>query len=180
MVLAAGAGRRAGGPKALRRTADGTPWLQLAVERMRAAGCSDVIVLLGAGADEARELVPDGARIVVATDWADGASASLRAGLRAAAAGDAEAALVTLVDLPDASADPAARVIAQARRPLRDALAQAHYDGRPGHPVLIGRAHWDPLAAELHGDVGARDYLRAHQAQLVECGDLERGDDVDH
>lgn len=179
LVLAAGAGRRAGGPKALRRTADGTPWLQLAVERMRAAGCSEVLVLLGAGAEEARSLVPAGARVIVVADWAQGAGATLRAGIRAAGAGTAEALLVTLVDLPDASVDAVTRVIETADGPRSHALAQATYHGRPGHPVLIGRTHWAALADELDGDVGARDYLRAHNAQAIECGDLDDGADID-
>ncbi|NQX13532.1 NTP transferase domain-containing protein [Microbacteriaceae bacterium VKM Ac-2855] len=177
LVLAAGAGRRAGGPKALRRAEDGTPWLVLAVERMRGAGCADVVVLLGAGADEASALVPASAQVVVVTDWTTGASAALRAGIDAAGAREAEAVLVTLVDLPTATIPAARRVLADAKGPTD--LAQATHGGRPGHPVLIGRAHWAALTAELTGDTGARDYLRAHGARLIECGDLESGDDVD-
>lgn len=171
VVLAAGAGRRAGGPKALRRTPDGTPWLELAVRRLREAGCADVVVVLGAGADEARDLVPADARVVVAADWALGASASLRAGLEAAGG---DAVLVTLVDLPGERAETARRVLDSGAD-----LAQAVFDGRPGHPVLIGREHWPALLGELSGDAGARDYLRRHAALAVECGDLEAGEDVD-
>ena len=83
LVLAAGAGTRAGGPKALRRDEAGSPWLQLAVTALRAGGCADVTVVLGAGAAEARSLVPDDVAVVVADDWQQGLSASLRAGLRA-------------------------------------------------------------------------------------------------
>ena len=52
-------------------------------------------------AAEARRLVPDGVGVTVATDWASGMAASLRAGLVALADGDADQALVHLVDLPD-------------------------------------------------------------------------------
>ncbi len=52
-VLAAGAGRRAGGPKALRRAADGRSWLQHSVDVLHAGGCGPVAVVLGAAADEA-------------------------------------------------------------------------------------------------------------------------------
>jgi len=175
IVLAAGAGRRAGGPKALRRAADGTPWLALAVRRLEAVGCGRVLVVLGAGAHEAHALVPEGADVVVAEDWADGMSASLRAGL-AAAAGDA--ALVTLVDLPEEPAAVGARILAAAPD-SPDALVRAVHSGRPGHPVLIGRAHWAALAGGLHGDAGARDHLRDHGAVEIECGDLADGRDHD-
>ena len=45
-MLAAGAGTRAGGPKALRRDADGVPWLHLAVAALRGGGCDPVLVVL--------------------------------------------------------------------------------------------------------------------------------------
>ncbi|MWV58274.1 nucleotidyltransferase family protein [Rathayibacter sp. VKM Ac-2754] len=175
IVLAAGAGLRAGGPKALRRTADGVPWLEHAVRRLEAVGCARVVVVLGAGAEEARPLVPAGAEIVVATEWAEGLSASLRAGLAAA---DGDAALVTLVDLPDEPAAVGARLLERATDGP-DTLARAVYGGRPGHPVLLGAAHWPAIAEGATGDSGARDVLRSRGAQEVECGDLASGLDDD-
>ncbi|RII84784.1 nucleotidyltransferase family protein, partial [Clavibacter michiganensis subsp. insidiosus] len=47
------------------------------------------------------------------------------------------------------------------------------------HPALLGRARWAPLAAEVHGDAGARAYLAARDAHLVEAADLSSGEDVD-
>jgi CTP:molybdopterin cytidylyltransferase MocA len=177
LVLAAGAGRRYGGPKALARTADGTPWLLLAHDLLAGAGCTGVTVVLGAEADRACDLVPAGARTVVADDWETGMAASLRAGLTAVAESDADAVLVTLVDLPGLPVAVAQRVAERVSGP--DALAQAVFGARPGHPALIGRSHWQALAAVLVGDRGARAYLRAHGAAEVECGDLASGDDVD-
>lgn len=184
LVLAAGAGTRMGRPKALMTTDAGTPWVAIAAGTLRDAGCDPVLVVLGAAADAATALVPAWAHIVVAEDWADGMAASLRRGLEAAAgpaAGPAPvAALVTLVDLPDASSAAAGRVLAAGGAATAvDALARAAYRGRPGHPVLIGRAHWAPLLAALAGDVGARTYLTANGALEVECGDLGDGRDVD-
>ncbi|WP_295784117.1 NTP transferase domain-containing protein [uncultured Microbacterium sp.] len=176
LVLAAGEGRRFGGPKALARTAAGTPWVALAVRSLLEGGCRDVTVVLGAAADDAAPLVPAGASIVRAEDWATGVAASLRAGLRALAAGDAVAALVLPVDTPDVVPAAVARV---RRKAAPGALAQATYDGAPGHPVLLGREHWDALSAAVRGDVGARAYLIAREAELVECGDLWSGADRD-
>jgi CTP:molybdopterin cytidylyltransferase MocA len=162
IVLAAGAGRRAGGPKATR-----AGWLEHAVDVLRTVGCDQVLVVLGAA------IVPTDAEVVMAPDWAEGMSASLRAGLTAASG---DAALITLVDLPDLPSAAAARVAAGASP---SALRRAVYDGRPGHPVLIGREHWDAVIASARGDRGAGAYLRTHGAEAVECGDLWDGADRD-
>lgn len=176
LVLAAGAGRRMGRPKALLSDHDGTSWLARSVEVLRGAGCTTVTVVLGAAAEEARGLVPDGVHVAVADDWAEGMGASLRAGLRRLERGNA--VLVTLVDLPDVTAEVARRV-AQTPPIERHALARAVYAGRPGHPVLLGRDHWIPIADSVAGDSGARAYLAAHGCVDVECGDLATGHDVD-
>ena len=173
VVLAAGAGRRFGGPKAL-VIDDGVPWLVRAATLLHDAGCREVLIVLGASAGAARQLVPPFARVVIAAEWDSGMSASVRAGLTAAESTDATSALLTLVDLP-------ALPLAAVRRVLSAGvpLAQATWGGAPGHPVLIARSHWATLAASVAGDSGARAYLVANGALEVECGDLGDGGDVD-
>jgi CTP:molybdopterin cytidylyltransferase MocA len=174
IVLAAGAGSRLGRPKALMRTADGEPWVARAVGLLRAAGCDHVLAVLGAAAEQAATLVPADTDILVVEDWAEGMGESLRQAL-AAAHGDV--AVITLVDLPDLPLGVVSRVL---RQPIDDStLTQAVFGGRPGHPVLIGRAHWAGVTSTLVGDRGARDYLAAHGAAEVECGDLFDGHDID-
>ena len=177
LLLAAGAGRRMGTPKALVRDADGTSWLLRSLATLRDGGCDPVTVVLGAAADEARALLDeDDVKVVVAEDWDEGMGASLRAGL-AALDDVGEAALVLLVDLPDVGAAVVRRVL---DRPVGGTtLARATYDGTPGHPVLIGRDHWAGVIGSATGDQGARAYLAAHDVELVECGDLATGHDVD-
>lgn len=167
-----------GMPKALVRDDAGVAWLPRSVDVLRAGGCDGVTTVLGAEADLARALVPDGVEVVIAEDWARGMAASLRAGLHALEQTAADAALVHLVDLPDVTAEVVRRVLAQGGAPSA-ALARASYDAGPGHPVLLGRDHWAALLAELAGDRGARDYLTSHDTVLVECGDLATGADVD-
>ncbi|KZE40521.1 nucleotidyltransferase family protein [Microbacterium sp. T32] len=176
LVLAAGAGRRFGGPKALARDPDGVPWVEKAVRALRDGGCDPVVVVLGAAADEAEHLVPAGAIAVRAGAWSEGVSSSLRAGLDAVASLPAASVAVVPVDNPGLPAAAVARLVA---RSAPDALAFATYRGLPGHPVLIGRSHWSAVASGVRGDVGARPYLRAHGAEAIECGDLWSGADID-
>jgi CTP:molybdopterin cytidylyltransferase MocA len=198
IVLAAGAGTRMGTPKALLRDPDGTPWLNRASELLSAAGCDPVLVVLGAQANDARALLPvpaEGApagavRAVITADWAKGMAHSLRAGLAAATqpersdrfASPATAALITLVDMPDLPLAVVQRVLGSSPAGSTitpSSLRQAVYKGRPGHPVLIGSAHWPAVAATLSGDRGARDYLVAHGVEEMECCDLFDGHDID-
>ena len=140
-------------------------------------GCEGVTVVLGAAAVEAVALLDGlGVDVVLAHDWAEGMSASLRAGLLQMEP-SADVAVVSLVDLTDLTPDVVRRVLAAGEG--RDALARAAYGGRPGHPVLIGHDHWAAVAATATGDQGARSYLLAHDARTVECGDLATGHDVD-
>ena len=53
LLLAAGAGRRMGRPKALVAGADGTPWVVSAVRTLRDGGCTDVLAVAGAERDRA-------------------------------------------------------------------------------------------------------------------------------
>ncbi|MDJ0338916.1 nucleotidyltransferase family protein [Cryobacterium sp. PH31-O1] len=194
LVLAAGAGTRYGLPKALVRDSAGRSWLRNAVDVLTASGCSPVIVVLGARGAEAAALLEAGENgpsasvlVVQAADWADGLSASLRAGLRCALAQPGvETIAIIPVDVPDLNAATVSRVIGARVIGTRmigaitaSTLRQARFAGKPGHPVVIGRAHWAALIETAAGDTGAGAYLRAHEVEAVECGDLSSGRDVD-
>ena len=185
VLLAAGAGRRAGGPKALRVDADGTSWLVRSIVVLREGGCDAVIVVLGCEAARARDVIAGSALATDpavmsadAPDWQQGMGSSLHSGLHAARPAAWRALLVHLVDLPDVTAEVVRRIIRQSP-PGTAALARATYGGRPGHPVLIGRDHLEPIMASLTGDSGAKGYLAHHGAHSVECGDLASGQDHD-
>lgn len=155
-------------PKVLAEQGD---WLQRAVRALVDGGCDDVVVVLGAAEVD----VPAPARSVVAHDWADGMSASVRAGL--ASVDGAGLAVLHVVDTPDVGADVVARVVAAA---ASTGLARARYGGRPGHPVAVAAEHWPALVATLHGDEGARRFLAGRGDVVgVECGDVATGVDVD-
>lgn len=170
IVLAAGAGRRFGGPKQL-APLDGRPLLQHVVD----AAPDPLTVVLGAHAAAVRTAVDlDGTNVVICEDWEEGQAASLRAGV--AAVGAVDAAVVLLGDMPFVTP----QVIAGALDHLtgRWDAVRTLYAGEPGHPVVLGRR---VLAAvpELRGDVGARDLLRSFRVLEWEAGHLCDPTDID-
>ncbi|TWD83321.1 nicotine blue oxidoreductase [Kribbella amoyensis] len=207
LVLAAGAGRRMGGPKALVRDADGVAWVVRTVRAVLGGGCTPVLVVVGAEADRVRhELFGEPVEIVTAENWAEGMGASLRVGLEAlevygrrrAGSVDPEAwpnpdgeeprsvseiaaVLVVPVDMPSLTAEVVHRIRAATDAPEPAAvLVRAVYGGVVGHPVVLGRGHWGGVVASAGGDSGAREYLRGRAVVEVECGDLVDGRDVDN
>ncbi len=168
LVLAAGAGRRFGGPKQLAQL-DGRPLLEHALAAMAATpGLVRVAVTLGAHADAILAAVDlCGATPVRVPDWEEGQAASLRAGV-AALAPVADAIVVTLGDQPRIAPATIARIVAEASRPAP--AARATFAGTPGHPVLLKRELFPAIAA-LRGDSGARDVLEAAGATRIECGE---------
>ena len=169
VLLAAGAGTRYGMPKVLAAQGE---WLRRGVTALNGGGCDDIVVVLGA----AVVYVPPPARPVIADDWADGLSASLRAGLLAI---DAEYAVLHTVDTPDVGVDVVRRVL-DAARSSPSGLARASYGERPGHPIVVARRHWPDLLATLSGDEGARPFLGARtDVVAVDCADLASGHDID-
>ncbi|MEA2123790.1 MAG: hypothetical protein QOI80_572 [Solirubrobacteraceae bacterium] len=166
LILAAGAGRRFGGPKQLAQL-DGRPLL---AHVLALAAPYAPLVVLGAHADAIRAAVDVGDH-VVAEDWADGQSASLRAGV--AALGDVDRVLVLLGDQPWITPAVVEGVLA-----LDGDAARATYAGVPGHPVALGRPVLDRVR-ELRGDVGARDLLADFEVRTFEAGHLCDPADVD-
>lgn len=170
LLLAAGAGSRLGTPKALVEL-DGEPLLRRGIRVLRDGGCDPVLVVLGAAVVEIAD-----AEVVVAEDWAEGLSASLRAGLAALPA-TVDAVVVALVDQPQVGSGAVRRLVAA----TGGDAAVATYAGEPRNPVLLRRAAWAEVAAAAIGDSGARGWLRAHPDRVVHvpCDGTGSADDVD-
>ncbi|WP_430502307.1 nucleotidyltransferase family protein [Micromonospora trifolii] len=175
LLLAAGAGRRYGRPKALVEL-DGEPLVRRAIRLLADGGCAPVHVVLGAGADQMPDL--PGAVPVRHNRWSDGLGSSLLQGLASLEAA-VPAAVVVLVDQPLLSPVAVRRV----RAAYADGavVAVATYAGRPGHPILLTRRTWPLLGGYAVGDRGARDLLRDRPDLVVEvpCDDVGSPADVD-
>ena len=153
LLLAAGSGSRMGRPKALVLGHDGEPWVVRAARALHEGGCAEVVVVVGAQAEEASGAVEGlpWVTVVAAHDWAEGMGPSLATGLGALAGRDTDCAVIGLVDTPDVGAAVVSHV----------------------------REHWAAVVRTATGDRGARAYLAAHPPLLVECGDLATGADID-
>ena len=170
LVLAAGAGSRFGDEPKQLADLGGRPLLEWAVRaQCDAPALERVVVVLGASAARIRRAVSFGrAEVVECEDWEAGQSASLRCGLEALPG--ARTVVVTLGDAPLVSAALVQRFAAE------PAPTRAVYDGRPGHPVVLGPRQIEAMTA-VAGDVGARGLLR--DARVIEVGDICSGRDVD-
>ncbi len=178
LLLAAGAGRRYGMPKALVAHGGGL-LVDHGVRTLRDGGCAPITVVLGAQVADVRARADLGeATIVVNEDWDTGMGSSLRAGLIALESTTVDAAAVLLVDTPGVTPAALARLRPYGRP---DALAAATYGGEMGHPVLLGRDHWAGIIEAATGDRGARPYLHQHRDDLVlvACDDISDGVDID-
>jgi molybdenum cofactor cytidylyltransferase/nicotine blue oxidoreductase len=176
--LAAGAGRRIGGAKALLRHGN-TLLVERAAATLTEAGCDPVVVVLGAQAALVQATADlNGSEVVVNRAWGSGMGSSLKAGLAAVTDTDAEAVAIVLVDMPGVTAAAVRRVAAL---PYPQVLACATYGGRRDHPMLLGREHWAGIATLANADVGARPYLMAHAGEVLDvgCDDIADGVDID-
>jgi molybdenum cofactor cytidylyltransferase len=170
LILAAGAGTRFGGQPKQLADLGGRPLLQWAVRaQCDVAALGRVVVVLGSQAARVRANVDFGrAEVVVCENWESGQAASLRRGLDALT--EAAKVVVTLGDAPLVSSAVISRFAGEAPG------TRAVYDGRPGHPVVLGAEQISQLLS-LRGDVGARNLLRG--GAVIEAGHLCSGRDVD-
>ncbi|MFI1197417.1 MULTISPECIES: NTP transferase domain-containing protein [unclassified Micromonospora] len=178
MIIAAGGGRRLGGPEALLHQG-GQPLVDRMIETMTEAGCEQLVVVLGAAADQVRQTADlTRATVVVNRAWGTGVGSSIRAGLAALTDETVEAVVVVPVDMPGLTPAAVRRVAAL---PYPDVLACATYSGLRGYPMLFGRRHWAGIATLASADVGARPYLLAHKDQIVDiaCDSVADGSRVD-
>lgn len=188
VLLAAGEGRRLGlGPKAM-LPLSGTPQAARMVHELWRGGCDEVVVVLGAGAEDVQRAVGPGAHhVVVNEEWRTGMASSFRAGVDAAVrlAPDRRDAgvLVALADQPDIDGDVVAHLRAAATADRVTAAGFPADDGglSRGHPVLFPVALAAAAAELAEGDAGGRAWLRRHPDLLtvVDVGHLATGRDID-
>jgi CTP:molybdopterin cytidylyltransferase MocA len=164
IVLAGGASRRLGRAKQLIEI-DGEPLLRRVTRAVLTTQPLDCVVVLGHDAERMRSVLSGlSVRCAIAEDHASGMSASLRTGL-AALDPRCAGALIVLTDQPALAAAHLLALCDAWRARPDHAVASAYADVR-GVPALLPRA-WFADVANLRGDVGARDLLRANASAVI-------------
>lgn len=163
LVLAAGAGRRMGGPKA-ELVLDGHRLIDRCCATMTAAGCAEVLAVVRPGTTAA------GFSVVGNPDADSGMRSSLTIGLAALPA-DIDAVAVVLVDVPGLTAE-AVRAVVAGWRPGRVAVAVTGEDGVRTHPTVMSPALWREAVAVAAPDEGARAWLRQY-GELIDVVRVE-------
>jgi molybdenum cofactor cytidylyltransferase len=175
VLLAAGIGRRfdpSGNRLKLLEPgpSTGVPIAAAAARALKAALDDAVAVVRPADSPQQRQLhallAAEGCRLVVCERAELGMGESLACGVRATEKADGW--VVALADMP-ALAPATIRAVADALR-AGHATAAPFVDAQRGHPVGFAHALFEPLA-QLQGDVGARDILRAHPPYRIPTSD---------
>ncbi len=167
VILAAGASRRLREPKQLVRLHRET-LLERTVRVAAEAGCSPILVVLGASSEvilAQSALTP--AEIVLNPEWEEGMASSVRVGIHALPP-QTQAALLLTCDQPMVTAEHLQR-LASAASP--DPVA-SRYAGRHGVPAYFARNSFAELL-QLSGDQGARHLLAAARAIDLPGGDID-------
>lgn len=160
IILAAGESRRLGQPKQL-ALFRGKPLLQQAIDTAQQGGCSPIIVILGAAAEDIRSRV-NSAVFIENPDWQLGMGTSIRAGV-AALPETTTATLLMLCDQPLVTAEEIKKLIEASSI---TGLAASEYSGTTGVPAVFGRPYFSDLRS-VHPARGAKEILKTREADVV-------------
>ena len=147
----------------------GEALLERAVRVAREAGCSPVVVVVGAhhvqvlASNVLGDAVP-----VINDEWEEGMASSIRLGVRALelAARDAEGVLLMTCDQPAVTVKHLGRLMARAE------VKASRYAGKNGVPAFFPARYFEKLT-ELKGDTGARELLAEALYEELENGELD-------
>ena len=160
LILAGGASRRMGRPKALLEYQGETFLGRL--QRVLFTNCDPVVVVVGHDAATIRPALDPRAVVVVNPDPERGMLSSLQAGLERLS--QAEWVLFLPLDYPAIHSDTVARLCESPTATHN--IVMPRYQGRRGHPVLITQTIIQELLA-LPVDGAARDVIRSHNDEIL-------------
>jgi molybdenum cofactor cytidylyltransferase len=175
LVLAAGRSRRmAPLNKLLVSDRAGVPMIVRVVDQVLASRARPVIVVTGHERERVEEALAGRPVIFAhADDYAEGLSASLKAGL-AAVPPTAEGVMVCLGDMLLVTQAMMERIMGTFDPEEGRAIVQPTFRGKQGNPMLWAR-EFLPEMLTITGDIGARHLAARHAARLAE---VEMPDDA--
>ncbi len=176
IVLGAGGSRRLGRPKQTLPFGD-TTLLGHVLRDVEDSTLDRVVLVVGGAADEALAGVqPSRATVARNDSYGTGCASSLLAGLDAA--GETEAIMLLLGDMPGVGAETI-DAVAAAWASERPWAAVTSYRGERGHPFVFAQSAFGDLRA-LHGDKAVWKLIEERPAEVLEVPvDRELPRDVD-
>jgi CTP:molybdopterin cytidylyltransferase MocA len=170
IILAAGASTRLGEPKQLLHIGSET-MLARTIRIVREAGCTPIIVVMGAHAETIREHLgfetERETEIVLNPDWQQGMATSIRTGIATVPPGH-DAVIVTC-DMPAVTPEHLRELMHSGNGQISVA---SDYEGRHGVPAYFPASSFSALT-QLTGDQGARDLLLDSSAIPLPGGELD-------
>ena len=164
VILAAGVSSRMGEPKQLLRLG-GKTLLEQVLDNARSAAVDEIVVVLGAGAENIRQQIDlSKTKVVINSSYQQGMGTSLGAGL-AALDPAINAVLILLGDQPFVRPATLDRICEEYRRSHAQIVIPL-YKGFRGNPVLLARSVFPEVMA-LSGDVGCRAIFGNHLEGIV-------------
>lgn len=174
LVLAAGQGRRMGGPNKLLAEIGGRSLVRTVAEAALASRAVSVTVVTGHRREAVEQALAGLAlRFVHNTDHAEGLATSLRCGV-AGLGDDIDGVLVMLADMPRVTSPTLDRLIEAFDPGAGRRIVVPTHRGQRGNPVLWSRAFFAELQA-IEGDTGARHRIGMHADAVIE---IEIGPEV--
>ena len=162
IILAAGAATRMGRPKQL-LSYQGRSLILHAVEVALASLCQPIIVVLGAYVERIKpELMPKAVQVVENSQWQEGMSSSIRAGMSMLLKTNSklDAVIISLADQPLVSPQIFNQLI-QSYQETQKVIVASKYNETTGVPALFGNALF-PELMQLEGDKGAKALIQKY------------------
>jgi molybdenum cofactor cytidylyltransferase len=174
LLLAAGQGRRMGGPNKLLARVGGKPLVRIAAEAALESKAASLTVVTGHRAEDLRTALQGlDVEFVHNPDHLQGLSTSLRAGVESLLS-DVDGAIVLLADMPGIEAATIDRLIGAFRPDEGVLVVVPTFEGKRGNPVVWSSRFFPALAA-VQGDTGGRHLIGENPEAVTE---VEIGESV--
>ena len=171
VIQAAGGGSRFHSDQyKLLKEIDGKPMIICAIEPALSAGFDEIVVVIGAHADEMRDtLMNFPVKIIENKNWKEGQSTSLSAGVRAIA-GSSDRACLMLGDQPFLKTETLQALLAESDR-YPDEIIVPFFNRIRGNPIIVPASRYQRLLDLTKGDRGGKQLLISDGYKALSAAD---------
>ncbi len=177
VILAAGEGRRFGGPKQLALFNQKT-FIENVIENAQKMNFVDIVLVLGAYYKEILAVVSkDNIHITENKNWRKGQSTSVKAGIEFFGKNKPEAILFLLVDQPQINEDLIKNTLNKYAYTKADIIVH-EFNGKNRHPTLFSKNTFKKLI-QIKGEEGGRQIFKDFNLLKIKINDPYMAQDID-